>query len=564
VWSRKSKLLMGMALSVLVAGGWSDSPRLELFGFAIALLLLAEWIRFRAAVLRHGLTLERTFGGLSRAGCCWLEDTVTVTVRLRNSSSRLWPHIELHDIVPPHFEIAHSPAAWQGVLKPRDSIAWRYPIRAGRIGRARFPGVSCTLINWGGLFFENIFIEHPTSLSIYPEVFRKRTTPAFRKKYNRFRMHGIHQHRRPGTGSELLELRDYVPGDPPQTIAWKASARRDQIITREFESEVPIRVSLLLDASASIRVGDGRQTQLDSAIALLAQFAKLALESRDFVGLVTFTENQETILRPGRSRTHLLRLLERLTSFGNVSPGQSLGDFEGLFDTVETYLRLRHPQLWSRTLNHYPMPFMTLEFGASLRRLARFKKVAAVLAAVFELNPAAIDHAVADPKFMASLLSKYCERESLWVGRGFSEAVLEVCRESGPKLAVLERSLRYSIRRAKDNELYIILANFAMLEDRLEPVISAARTAIARHHRVLVVNPWLGTYFDGSRVQWTQHSPAAVLEALVRERYRRSHEAVEQKFLQSGIPYAVLHAEDTVAYLLAHVDRLRQHHGVPA
>ena len=48
-------------------------------------------------------------------------------------------------------------------------------------------------------------------------------------------------------GSELLDLREYRPGDPPKTIAWKASARRDMLITKEFENDVPVRCTLFLD-----------------------------------------------------------------------------------------------------------------------------------------------------------------------------------------------------------------------------------------------------------------------------------------------------------------------------
>src|SRR5439155_22878703 len=50
-------------------------------------------------------------------------------------------------------------------------------------------------------------------------------------------------------------LRDYLPGDPPKTIAWKVSARRDRLITKEFESEVPVRCTLFVDISHSVRVG---------------------------------------------------------------------------------------------------------------------------------------------------------------------------------------------------------------------------------------------------------------------------------------------------------------------
>ena len=64
---------------------------------------------------------------------------------------------------------------------------------------------------------------------------------------------GVHRLKRPGGGSELLDLRDYMPGDPPKMIAWKPSARKDKLFTKEFESEVPVRCTLFVDASESTR-----------------------------------------------------------------------------------------------------------------------------------------------------------------------------------------------------------------------------------------------------------------------------------------------------------------------
>jgi uncharacterized protein (DUF58 family) len=560
MWSRKAKLLAAMGVATLVAAVWADSPRLELMGFVLLASILLEWLRFRAASISHGLTMERSIEGLARAGCCWIDDRVAVTVTLR--AKRGWPHLELRDLLPSHFQPEEEAAAWTATLAAKGEASWTYRARALRVGHASFPGVSCTLVGWGGLFYQPVFIERPVHVSVYPEVFRKRTTPAFIKKYNRFRMHGIHFHRRPGTGSELLELRDYIEGDPPQTIAWRASARRDQLVTREFESEVPIRVTVFLDGSASMRVAARGGTQLDSAIVLFSQFARLAMDARDRVGLAVFTESTESVLRPGRGRAHLFRLLETLTSYGNLSPAHSLGDLDGMFDTVERYSKIRYPRAWTPALNHFPIPLFSWDTPASLRRQSRRKKVAALLVALLGPGPASIERALVDDRFFGDLLSRFCERERIQVGRGFGEAVLDVCRAASPKLGVLARNLRYAVQRAKDNELYLIAANFAELEGRLDPVVAAAQLAIARHHRVLVVNSWLSAYFP--KKEETPSDAAAALDAILRERYVRSLRSVRERFLRGGIPYVELQPEDTVAYLLAHVDRLRHLHGVPA
>ncbi len=47
------------------------------------------------------------------------------------------------------------------------------------------------------------------------------------------------------SGDELHQLRPYRAGDPPRSISWKHSARRDTLLVREYEK--PVGVDILLD-----------------------------------------------------------------------------------------------------------------------------------------------------------------------------------------------------------------------------------------------------------------------------------------------------------------------------
>src|SRR5207237_8379223 len=100
------------------------------------------------------------------------------------------------------------------------------------------------------------------------------------KRHNLIPLMGAHRHRRPGSGSELLDLRDYLPGDPPKMIAWKASARRDRLMTKEFESEVPVRCTLFVDASASVRVGPPGRNALARLVEIGAAVAQAHAPAR--------------------------------------------------------------------------------------------------------------------------------------------------------------------------------------------------------------------------------------------------------------------------------------------
>jgi len=70
------------------------------------------------------------------------------------------------------------------------------------------------------------------------------------------------------SGEELHQLRPYRAGDPPRSIAWKHSARRDVMLVREYEK--PIGIEVVLDWHALAPLGK------EARIARLARWVDTA------------------------------------------------------------------------------------------------------------------------------------------------------------------------------------------------------------------------------------------------------------------------------------------------
>ena len=165
-----------------------------------------------------------------------------------------------------------------------------YTLKTPSPGVLRFEGVKVRVADLHGFFYRRVFLRDPVEFLVLPPLTDDEGRQRATKRFNTLPPPGIHRLRRPGSGSELLDLRDYRPGDPPKMIAWKASARRDRLITKEFENDVPVRCVLFLDTSEGVRLGPPGNTLLTRMAGVAAAVAQASAGNRDLVGLTTFDE----------------------------------------------------------------------------------------------------------------------------------------------------------------------------------------------------------------------------------------------------------------------------------
>ncbi len=74
-----------------------------------------------------------------------------------------------------------------------------------------------------------------------------------------------------GTGYELINLREYRPGDPLRTIHWKASARLQRFLIREVAEENHESYLLVVETPATLWRQDHQFERLCSTVASLAE-----------------------------------------------------------------------------------------------------------------------------------------------------------------------------------------------------------------------------------------------------------------------------------------------------
>lgn len=123
---------------------------------------------------------------------------------------------------------------------------------------------------------------------------------------------GIEMTPRAGVSEEFVGLREYRPGDAPNTIHWRSSARTGELMVKEFQEEITTEVTLLLDLRRIGAAGLGDQTTTEYAVKAAASIARRSIERGHAVQLYAFASQVEHV-PPGAGQSQLLLLLDRLT-----------------------------------------------------------------------------------------------------------------------------------------------------------------------------------------------------------------------------------------------------------
>ncbi len=125
-----------------------------------------------------------------------------------------------------------------------------------------------------------------------------------------------------GSGAEVLQLRDYRPGDPLRAVDWKATARRGRLVSRDFSEDQHLEVIVAVDAGRASGLGAGEVDRLSLYVNVAARFAERAVYLEDAVGLVVFAAQPLALLPPARGAAALARIRELLTAC-RVQPSES-------------------------------------------------------------------------------------------------------------------------------------------------------------------------------------------------------------------------------------------------
>ncbi|HEX6764100.1 MAG TPA: DUF58 domain-containing protein [Polyangiaceae bacterium] len=327
-------MAVGLVLREAAILGWGGAL---LVGLAIArAVTVVDVAKIRAA------GFEMTWRGEPRRVRVARGEHVTLEAELRNRDGRAASFSGLRAVASPELDVTVEPA--DGEVPASGRLRVELTVRAERVGRHAIHGLSLELEGPPGLFEVPLTFANPYGIEVLPGSCRGLLRTARGGRSRRSAEQG-----RPGPlageGDSLRELREHQPGDPFRRIAWKPSARRAQLLVREYEREERDVVWIVLDASVELWAGAPGSAALDRAVDEAWTIADRHLKGGDFVGLAVVAARTLSWIEPGSSPGHAIKIATALAHATScLDPDRSGLDEADVVHRVLEHLRPLDPR----------------------------------------------------------------------------------------------------------------------------------------------------------------------------------------------------------------------------
>jgi uncharacterized protein (DUF58 family) len=132
---------------------------------------------------------------------------------------------------------------------------------------------------------------------------------------------GAHGAIRRGAGVEFEEHRGYAPGDDVARLDWLAFARAGQPMLKVARADEDVVVRILLDASASLGVGEPSKLEMARRVAAAVGYLALASSERAQLVVAGGGSTPLSVTAPRRGRAALGALLAELSAVKPTGQG---------------------------------------------------------------------------------------------------------------------------------------------------------------------------------------------------------------------------------------------------
>lgn len=244
-------------------------------------------------------------------------------------------HFECIEELPPQFQKRDFKI--NGKITPENSKELNYGLKPKTRGEYHFGATIFYIKTKLGLVTRKYKNDNSCMRPVYPSFIQMRKYELLAIS-NRLEEVGVKKIRKLGHQLEFDHIRDYVIGDDPRSVNWKATARRGNIMINQFQDECSQRVYSLINMGRVMEMPFEGMTLLDYSINASLILSNIALHKSDKAGLMTFSQKVHTFLpasqRGGQMQKIMDLLYKQSTNFDETN-------LEKVYSTIHSKIKVR-------------------------------------------------------------------------------------------------------------------------------------------------------------------------------------------------------------------------------
>ncbi len=273
--SRRSLLIFSLIILLAIAGIWTGQPLQGLWRWPAALmLLLTAWERIQ---ISQKFTVKREVASILSLG-----EKTKIQLSVSNQSRhRLCFESQSH-----YPEAIEGDASLEQWLVPAGKTQNReFTLKPIELGNSSLGQLYGRLLGQFGLVWWTYNINDQKSFKVEPATQNHNNVLS-----GQVRSGGQKTRYKPGSGFELLTLRDYRYGDSQRNIDWKASARRQKPMVRVFSQEQRLEIVILVDCGRGSYIQCGLMDRLHHYVNVTSRLADFAIRHDDHVACIAYAD----------------------------------------------------------------------------------------------------------------------------------------------------------------------------------------------------------------------------------------------------------------------------------
>lgn len=344
---------IGLIISFLLS--WTIEPLFFISQIGLALFVLLCAIDIYQLFSKKGIDAQRNMADRFSNG-----DNNPVELKVENLY-KFNSKVTIIDEIPPIFQ--------------RRDLSWDTEIGAGKVNLLTYniKPVKRGVYDFGSL---NVFARSPIQffsrryvfsedkdVAVYPSFLqlRKYEIAAFAQKSYQM---GLKKIRRIGHTMEFEQIKEYVPGDDPRFINWKATARRNDLMVNQYQEQRSQPIISIIDKGRAMKMPFDEMTLLDYAINATLVISNIAIKKRDNAGVISFSNKMSGYIPPNRRSNQMHKIQEFLYA-------QKTNYKESNIDLLQRFI---HANIKQRSLLLF---FTNFESISSMRRQLPYLRILA-------------------------------------------------------------------------------------------------------------------------------------------------------------------------------------------